>query len=100
MATDYPGNYLVLLYSYGQIPRQKLIILPSHAECNFVGFDCIKAHPTCVPFNVEFIQGDFSQGIPAQDDRFEFLHTHRMISLLNGLNLNELLRVVKPGGWI
>ncbi|RHZ74552.1 hypothetical protein Glove_221g75 [Diversispora epigaea] len=71
----------------------------------FTGVELIHLFPNIHPSNVQFIQCDLNNGLPFEDNLFDFIHIR--LKFLNyteqqwrNLVFKELVRVLKPGGWI
>lgn len=56
------------------------------------------------PPNFEFVQGNLLEGLPFEDDRFDFVHQRLLIGALPAsawpLVIKDLARVTRPGGWV
>ncbi len=75
-------------------------------QASVVGCDLLeqKAQNTLAPLNYRFIEGDVLKGLPFAQASFDFVH-QRLLSL--GMpagawqqEINELVRLVRPGGWL
>ncbi|KAG9306775.1 hypothetical protein G9A89_005675 [Geosiphon pyriformis] len=81
MATDYPNS-------------------------KFFGIDIVPNFPESVmPENVKFLAANILTGLPFKDGEFDYIHMRHMVLGLEkndweDLVINELIRLVKPGGWI
>lgn len=74
-------------------------------SATFTGIDISPVIPTTIkPRNVFFIQGDILDGLPFEDNTFDFVH-QRILLVAFSLNewqgvVNEMVRVLKPGGYL
>nr|BBH93674.1 hypothetical protein KTA_18730 [Thermogemmatispora argillosa] len=73
-----------------------------HAEV--IGLDLEQVKATNAPPNFRFVQGDILQGLPFDNDSFDFVH-QRLLVLAIPLAawpgaVQELARVTSPGGWV
>ncbi|CAG8642813.1 16354_t:CDS:2 [Funneliformis mosseae] len=72
----------------------------------FKGIDVNQLFPTdCSPKNSEFIQCDVLEGLPFEDETFDFVHVRFLIPAFTqdqweNVLLRETLRVCKIGGWV
>jgi ubiquinone/menaquinone biosynthesis C-methylase UbiE len=74
-------------------------------HCHFYGIDVAPVFPQGIkPSNVTFALANLTEPLPYPDHHFDYIHQRL---LLFGLTLpqwdvamQELLRVLKPGGWI
>ncbi|CAG8515563.1 452_t:CDS:2 [Diversispora eburnea] len=71
----------------------------------FTGVELVHLFPNIHPSNVQFIQCNLNNGLPFEDNLFDFIHIR--LKFLNyteqqwqNLVFKELVRVLKPGGWI
>ncbi|KAG9301178.1 hypothetical protein G9A89_012561 [Geosiphon pyriformis] len=78
----------------------------SYPHVKFYGIDISPIFPTeSLPANVHFLKCNILDGLPFEDDAFDFVH-QRLLSAAFTQNqwenevINELLRLVKPGGWV
>jgi ubiquinone/menaquinone biosynthesis C-methylase UbiE len=78
-------------------------------QANIVGFDVtpppVDAGATMTrPDNFAFIQGNMLEGLPFPDNSFDFVHQRLVIVALPTSQwvrqVQELLRVTRPGGWV
>ncbi|GES79223.1 S-adenosyl-L-methionine-dependent methyltransferase [Rhizophagus clarus] len=76
-----------------------------YENTDFFGIDIKSVFPQQIkPNNLEFIKADVTNGLPFNDNEFDFTHAELM-SLMFTPNqwdfvLSELIRVTKPGGYI
>ncbi|CAG8435361.1 7397_t:CDS:2 [Ambispora gerdemannii] len=79
-------------------------VASDYPESNFTGYDTIQAYPSFKPFNVEFCHGDLTLEMPFYKSgrTFDYVHVNSAFFLLSvgKFDINELVRVVKPGGWL
>ncbi|KAI9366414.1 S-adenosyl-L-methionine-dependent methyltransferase [Pilaira anomala] len=70
----------------------------------FHGVDISNFFPETKPDNCEFVIGNLTETLPYEDNTFDYIHQRLLIlGLTNGSwdkALKELLRVLKPGGYI
>src|SRR4051812_19930464 len=76
-----------------------------HTETNFTGIDISAVWPTEIrPRNCRFQVVDATQGLPFEDDTFDFVYQRFMIMGYLAKDwpfvIQELVRVTKPGGII
>ncbi|CAG8439492.1 12744_t:CDS:2 [Funneliformis mosseae] len=76
-----------------------------YKSSNFFGIDLCSVFPTEIkPHNVEFVQGDILEGLPFEDNTFDFVHQGNMVEIFTlgqwRFITMELIRVCKPGGYI
>ncbi|CAG8734811.1 7669_t:CDS:2, partial [Acaulospora morrowiae] len=74
-------------------------------KSTFVGVEVASLFPTIYPSNVQFIKCDLNGGLPFNDNQFDFVYLQLKYlnytkSQWNNLVIQELVRVLKPGGWI
>ncbi|RIA87701.1 S-adenosyl-L-methionine-dependent methyltransferase [Glomus cerebriforme] len=72
---------------------------------SFTGVDISPVIPlTIKPKNVNFIQGNILDGLPFEDNTFDFVHQRLLVGAfpLNKWQdvTNELVRILKPGGYL
>ncbi|CAG8452478.1 339_t:CDS:2 [Acaulospora colombiana] len=88
-----PGSFLLDLAS-------------SHAKSAFVGIDQNPVFPTYIkPPNVSFYKHNILEGLPFAMETFDFVYLRFMKNYFNEEEwrsnvLPEILRVLKPGGWV
>lgn len=71
----------------------------------FHGLDITPVFPEGIkPANVSFTLGNLAERLPYPDNHFHYIHQRLLIFGLTlpqwDLAMQELLRVLKPGGWI
>jgi ubiquinone/menaquinone biosynthesis C-methylase UbiE len=106
-------NYLAPLKTPGRIldvgcgsGRWAIEMAEAFPTAEIVGLDIIKPTPDASrrPANVLFLQRDILKGLPFTDHIFDYVHMRFLIGALPIANfqnvINELNRVVRPGGWI
>ncbi|CAB4444010.1 unnamed protein product [Rhizophagus irregularis] len=76
-----------------------------YQSAEFVGIDRYKLFPSEIkPNNVNFLSADLMDGIPSEDNYFDFTHLNTIepVFLLENWEfiIKELIRVTKPGGYI
>lgn len=71
----------------------------------FFGLDCTKLFPMSIkPSNLNFIDANILEGLPFQENRFDFAHLNIVeprysVEQINFI-IEELTRVTKPGGYV
>jgi ubiquinone/menaquinone biosynthesis C-methylase UbiE len=106
-------NYLAPLKTPGRIldvgcgtGRWAIEMAETFPKAEIVGLDIIKPNPDAIqrPSNVLFLRRDILKGLPFTDHIFDYVHMRFLIGALPSTNfqsvINELCRVVRPGGWI
>lgn len=106
-------NYLAPLKTPGRMldvgcgtGRWAIEMANAFPSSEIVGLDIIRPTPDAAqrPSNVLFLQRDILKGLPFTDRIFDYVHMRFMIAALPIANfqnvVNELYRVVRPGGWI
>ena len=106
-------NYLAPLQAPGRIldigcgtGRWAIEMAKAFPSTEIVGLDIVKPTPDASqrPSNVLFLQRDVLKGLPFTDRIFDYVHMRFLIGALPAANfqtvVNELSRVVRPGGWI
>ncbi|GBC06782.1 hypothetical protein RclHR1_07040005 [Rhizophagus clarus] len=77
-----------------------------YSNSNFIGIDINEMFPIeKIPKNLKFIKHDILDGIPYEDNTFDFIHLRFMIKCFGPIEwktliLPEIFRICKPGGWI
>lgn len=76
-----------------------------YEKSNFKGIDAFAFFPSTIkPQNVSFEQHNILNGLPFEDNKFEYVIMRFMmfsLSLKEWENvINEMVRVCKPNGWI
>ena len=72
---------------------------------SFIGIDISAVIPQGIkPQNIEFVQGNILDGLPFEDNTFDFIHQRLLIVGIpsdkwQGL-IDEVVRVLKPGGYM
>lgn len=72
----------------------------------YVGIDMIPFFPkSTFPSNIKFLQHNFLEGLPYDDNTFDFVHMQYLSFDFTELQwetfvYQELARVLKPGGWL
>ena len=86
-----------------------LDVAPRFPNSKFYGIDTAPMYPSSgdsrIPPNVSFSQVDIVEGLPFDDNTFDFVHLRFLVQYLteeqwNEKVIKELLRVTKVGGWI
>ncbi|CAG8499530.1 5523_t:CDS:2 [Diversispora eburnea] len=73
---------------------------------NFTGVDIVQLYPhDCMPKNLDFIQANILDGIPFENESFDFIHIKDCLPYFPGKLskeqvFSELVRLLKPGGWL
>ena len=73
---------------------------------SYVGIDKLPMFPkSTFPNNIKFIQHDFLEGLPYDDNTFDFIHLQFLFcdfteSQWENSVYNEVARLLKPGGWL
>ncbi len=106
-------NYLAPLQAPGRIldvgcgtGRWAIEMAKAFPSAEIVGLDIVKPTPDASqrPSNVLFLQRDVLKRLPFTDHIFDYVHMRFLIGALPAANfqsvINELSRVVRPGGWI
>src|SRR5579875_3108648 len=73
-------------------------------QAEVIGLDLELVKATTPPSNYRFVQGDLLQGLPFDNNSFDFVH-QRLLFLAIPLAawpgvVQELARVTSPGGWV
>jgi SAM-dependent methyltransferase len=74
-------------------------------SASFTGIDFSPVIPKIIkPRNVFFVQGDILDGLPFEDNTFDFVH-QRFLLFAYPLDkwqnvINDMVRVLKPGGYL
>ncbi|CAG8510125.1 14584_t:CDS:2, partial [Dentiscutata heterogama] len=71
----------------------------------FIGIDISPIQPRCIkPKNAEFIQANILERLPFHNDTFDFVFQRLLFAGIPGNEwrsvINELVRVLKPGGYL
>ncbi|WP_069802818.1 class I SAM-dependent methyltransferase [Thermogemmatispora onikobensis] len=74
-------------------------------QAEVVGLDLEQVKPSASPPpNYRFVQGDILQGLPFDDNSFDFVHQRLLVLAIPQTAwpaaVQELARVTTPGGWI
>nr|BBH93670.1 hypothetical protein KTA_18690 [Thermogemmatispora argillosa] len=73
-----------------------------HAEV--IGLDLEQVKASTPPPNYRFVQGDLLQGLPFDNNSFDFVHQRLLVAAIPQPAwpgaVQELARVTSPGGWI
>nr|CAG8459732.1 13401_t:CDS:2 [Entrophospora candida] len=77
----------------------------TYTKPSYIGIDKLPLFPTEIkPNHVEFKLVDVLEGLPFEDNTFDFVYMEHMKFHLREDDyldlLNEIIRVVKPGGWM
>jgi len=77
----------------------------SYPHVEIIGIDISPIQPSQIkPENFTFIQANFFDGLPFADDSFDFVFQRLMVGAIPKdkwpLVINELTRVLKPGGYL
>src|SRR4051794_33799253 len=73
---------------------------------SYIGIDKLPMFPkSTFPNNIKFVQQDFLEGLPYEDNTFDFIHMRLLIcdfteSQWETFVYRELARLLKPGGWL
>ncbi|GES77820.1 S-adenosyl-L-methionine-dependent methyltransferase [Rhizophagus clarus] len=73
---------------------------------SYVGIDMLPVFPTStVPSNITFQQHNLLNGLPFEDNTFDFIHMQSLFCDFTELQwetivYKELARILKPGGWM
>ncbi|CAI2185454.1 6682_t:CDS:2, partial [Funneliformis geosporum] len=72
---------------------------------SFTGMDISPVIPSTIkPRNISFVRGNVLEGLPFDDNTFDFVHQRFLVAAIplnDWQNLvNELVRVLKPGGYL
>lgn len=76
-----------------------------HPNAHVTGIDMADMFPTAIrPENVTFQLCNILDGLPYEDNTFDFVHMRQLIVALRAKEwpavLNEIYRVLKPGGLV
>jgi ubiquinone/menaquinone biosynthesis C-methylase UbiE len=77
-----------------------------YSNSNFIGIDINEIFPSeKIPKNLRFFKHNILDGIPYDDNTFDFIHIRFMIKYFSEtewktLIFPEIIRICKPGGWI
>ncbi|CAG8726360.1 14770_t:CDS:2, partial [Funneliformis caledonium] len=82
-----------------------LDVAGNYMESCFIGIDLEFVFPSEIkPKNLVFVQADILNGLPYNDDEFDFVHQENMMHTLESdkwdFVISELVRITKPGGYI
>ncbi|CAG8689867.1 1411_t:CDS:2, partial [Gigaspora margarita] len=74
-------------------------------SANFTGVDISPHQPFQIkPFNVTFVTANVMDGLPFQNNSFDFIHQRLLFSSYKtsqwNFVINELVRILKPGGYL
>ena len=77
----------------------------NYPHVEFTGIDISPIQPIQVkPNNFNFIKADLREGLPFPDDTFDFVFQRMLLSSITKEKwpsvVNELTRVLKPGGYL
>ncbi|CAJ0844757.1 2316_t:CDS:2 [Entrophospora sp. SA101] len=103
-STDVGDNYNLI----STIRRNRIVSLDmahTFLNCEFIGIDISPIYPSEIkPSNVKFQKVNVIQGLPFPDNHFDFVYQRFLVMSLTPsqieILINELLRVLKPGGWL
>jgi len=77
-----------------------------YPRSEFVGIDIATSFPTQIkPRNTTFHQGNILNGLPFEDETFDFVHMRLMVGAFSErewitIVIPEIIRVTRCGGWI
>ncbi|CAG8449136.1 5452_t:CDS:2 [Funneliformis caledonium] len=76
-----------------------------YRSSSFLGIDLCTVYPAEIkPDNVEFMQVDVLNGLPFEDNTYDYVHQGNMVEVYTieqwNFIISELIRVCKPGGYI
>ncbi|KAG9305186.1 hypothetical protein G9A89_010694 [Geosiphon pyriformis] len=74
-------------------------------QSKFIGVDADNIFKKNEFENIKFVQANIFDGLPFEDDTFDFVSMRRLLSCftmkqLETIILREIARVIKPGGWL
>ncbi|CAG8449091.1 5449_t:CDS:2 [Funneliformis caledonium] len=77
----------------------------AYGSTNFFGIDLCPVFPTEIkPANVQFTQGDVLDGLPFDDNTFDYVHQGHMVDVYTldqwHFAITEIIRVCKQGGYV
>ncbi|CAG8449074.1 5448_t:CDS:2 [Funneliformis caledonium] len=77
----------------------------AYGSSNFFGIDLCFVFPTEIkPENVQFKLGDVLEGLPFDDNTFDYVHQGHMVDVFTldqwHFAITEIIRVCKPGGYV
>ncbi|CAG8471677.1 16859_t:CDS:10 [Acaulospora colombiana] len=81
-------------------------VAADYQKSRYIGVDMVQLFPTgAIPFNVKFIKENLLDGLPFEDESFDFVHAQYLIFDIKEVEweefvYKELIRVLKPGGWL
>jgi len=99
-------GFKVLDVGCGSAGTWLLQLSKDYPSAKFVGLDRLSTFPKDYSQdNLQFIQGDILNGLPFEDDSFDFVHMRFVLPSFTEEQceedvIKELVRVCKPGGWI
>src|SRR3954453_20173573 len=73
---------------------------------NYIGVDVASIFPkSTIPNNIKFFPYNFLEGLPFEDNTFDFIHIQFLIfditeTQWENLVYQEVARLLKPGGWL
>lgn len=100
---DQPREILDVACGTGRWCVEMATLVP---QANVVGLDLTPLSESGVarPDNFAFVQGNMLEGLPFPDNSFDFVHQRLVIVALPTdqwiRQVQELVRVTRPGGWI
>ncbi|CAB4409929.1 unnamed protein product [Rhizophagus irregularis] len=100
------GDFKVLDVGCGSSSMWLLQLSEDYPSAKFVGLDKISKFPKDFSQNnLQFTQGDILEGLPFEDDSFDFVHMRFVLMEFTEEQweekvIKELVRVCKPNGWI
>ena len=76
-----------------------------YPRAKFTGIDISPIQPSQIkPDNFTFVQANIFDGLPFEDDTFDFVFQRLLVASIPKdkwpLIINELTRVLKPGGYL
>lgn len=74
----------------------------AHPECEVIGVDTVPIQPHEIPPNLSFECDDISSGLRFPDNYFDMVYSRKLLASMTNFPgyLKELLRVLKPGGYL
>jgi len=73
-------------------------------KATVTGVDLVATEQAQPPENYTFVKGNVLEGLPFEDNRFDFVHQRLLVAALPRERwpfvIGELARVTRPGGWV
>ncbi|CAG8783062.1 33864_t:CDS:2, partial [Racocetra persica] len=103
--TIWNGNYSAPVTELLERGNCNVLDSTTYSKSRFIGIDISPMFPTGIkPPNLTFHTANVLKGLPFPDDHFDFVYMRFLIIAFTEDEwttvISELIRVVKPGGWI